>query len=60
MTDNDQYLTAREVATWLRVSLRTVQRMTASGDIPHVKMGRQARYPRTGLASITRGPNDAH
>lgn len=38
-------LTAEQVAQVLQVSLRTVQRLTASGDLPHRKIGdRAVRY----------------
>ena len=36
-------LTARDVASWLKVSLQTVYAMTERGDLPCVPMGKKGR-----------------
>jgi excisionase family DNA binding protein len=38
-------LTARETAEALAVSPRKLWAMTASGEIPHIRLGRSVRYP---------------
>lgn len=50
LTTSEDYLTCSEVAAVLRVSLRTVRRLIALGRIPHIRIGRQVRIPRKGLA----------
>lgn len=45
MSDPD-YLTRADVAALLRVSLATVDRRTAAGALPAVKVGRLVRYRR--------------
>ena len=37
-------LTPSEAAAFLSVSLRTLSRLTASGDLSHVRVGGQRRY----------------
>lgn len=39
----DRLLTVREVADMLGVSIRLVNRLFATGDLPRVKIGRAAR-----------------
>ena len=41
-----EYLTAKELATKLNVSQKTVQKWRALGKLPIVKMGRLVRFPR--------------
>jgi len=55
-TSNEQpeILTQREVAGILRVTLRTVQRMTVSGILPHFVLGRLVRYRRADVMEATR------
>jgi excisionase family DNA binding protein len=54
-------LRASEVARLLNVSLRTIQRLTKNGAIPHVKLGGGRRplvvYPRTVIESLLK-PSD--
>ncbi len=47
---SEDYLTCAEVASALRVSLRTVYRLIAEGRIPHIRVGRQVRIPRKGVS----------
>jgi excisionase family DNA binding protein len=39
-------LTVAELAEWLRVTEKTVYRMTQRGELPHVRVGRAVRYRR--------------
>jgi excisionase family DNA binding protein len=43
-------LTAREAAAALSISARKLWALTASGDVPHVRIGRAVRYPADALA----------
>lgn len=47
-------LTAEEVASILRVSLRTVRRFTAAGQLPVVRFGRSVRIDRADLDNFLR------
>jgi len=50
MTDSDKLMTPREVAAYLAIGLRSLQRHTARGDIPRpVRFGRTLRYSRRAL-----------
>lgn len=40
MTNDDQMMTAEQVATYLRITPRTVRRMHARGDLPGIRLGR--------------------
>ncbi len=42
-------LTAKEASRLLAVSARTLWSMTASHEIPHIRLGRSVRYPLTEL-----------
>ena len=42
-------LTARDAARALAISPRSLWSYTASGEIPHVRIGRSVRYPLNGL-----------
>lgn len=50
-----QYLTAKEIAGLLRVSIRTVQRMTANGELPHICVRGHKRYPATAIQRLIAG-----
>jgi excisionase family DNA binding protein len=39
-----QLYTEREAAKWLGVCVRTLWAIRASGEIPHVRLGRAIRY----------------
>lgn len=39
-----QLLTPNEAAEFLSVSLRTLTRLTATGDLPHARIGGQRRF----------------
>jgi excisionase family DNA binding protein len=43
-TINPQLLSEREAAKWLGVCVRTLWAIRASGEIPHVRLGRAIRY----------------
>lgn len=45
-------LTADEAAGRLRISTRTLARLTARGDVPCVRLGRLVRYRPADLATI--------
>lgn len=48
-----EMLTVKEVATLLRVNVKTVYSEIAAGRLPHVQLGRRIiRIPRTVLASL--------
>ena len=58
--ENPELLTPEQVARALSVSGRTLSRLTARGEIPHVRLGRRlVRYPKRALddwiASRTKG-----
>ncbi len=44
---NDQVLTVKEVAEYLKVNDRTVYRMAAAGKIPAFKVGSSWRFKQT-------------
>jgi len=44
-----EILTLRELAQYLRVSMRTAYQLAADGDVPAVKVGGQWRISRAGL-----------
>lgn len=44
-------INARETAVMLAISSRTLWKLTASGDIPHVRIGRAVRYDPRDLRS---------
>lgn len=48
----DVYLDALGAAALLACSVPTVERLTKSGEIPSVKLGRLRRYPRAGLLAL--------
>jgi len=41
-----EFLTVTEAASVLRVSVRTLRRRLAAGEIPHIRVGRLVRIPR--------------
>ena len=52
-TDNNNYLTKRELAVILRVSTRTINNYAKAGTIPKpVKLGRKALWPRAHLLTF--------
>ena len=50
--DEREYRTAAEVAAELGVSLRTVRRWIADGELPAVRIGRSVRVPRSAYAGV--------
>jgi excisionase family DNA binding protein len=48
-SEHPDVLTLRELASYLRVSLRTAYQLVADGDVPAVKIGGQWRIPRAAL-----------
>jgi excisionase family DNA binding protein len=49
----DEFLTPREAAALLKISLRSLNRKTADGSIPSLKLGvRQTRYRRSQLLRL--------
>ncbi len=51
----DRLLTSQDVAETLGVSLRTVARLAASGDLPRVRIGRAVRFRACDVAGIVAG-----
>lgn len=47
-----------EVANCLRVSIKTVYRLTEKGEIPHRKIGGQIRYFKSDLNQWLKGESD--
>jgi excisionase family DNA binding protein len=47
-----QFLSVVEVAAVLRVDRKTVHKLIASGDLPHVRLGRVLRIPASVLQSL--------
>jgi excisionase family DNA binding protein len=45
-------LTAKETGTYLRTSLRTVQRLTASGRLRHLRVGGRVCVPESALVEF--------
>ena len=52
---DETVLTAEEVATILRTSLRTVRNLIKSGRLRGIKVGRGYRIPREALEEYLRG-----
>ncbi len=48
----DVHLDALGAAALLACSVPTIERLTKSGEIPSVKLGRLRRYPRAGLLAL--------
>ncbi len=44
-------LTVKEAAGLLRVNVKTIHKLLASGDLPHVRLGRVIRIPSRVLLS---------
>ena len=55
MTDLPEVLTMQQAADLLQVSVRTVQRMVKSGDLPGRQVGRQWRFDRDQLKRWVQG-----
>ena len=56
----DSLLSVKEIAKFLNVSIRTVQRMVKRGDLNAVKVGGQIRVRRSALDELLREGADAH
>jgi excisionase family DNA binding protein len=55
-----EYLTTREAAALLGVSVRTLEALRAEGRGPSfVRCGRAVRYPRAAIASAVQSPSSA-
>jgi len=51
---DDPLLTIREIAKFLNVSIRTVQRMVKRGDLDAIRVGGQIRVRRSALDMLLR------
>lgn len=51
-------LTRREVATYLRVSERTVARLVERGALQSVRLGRLTRFRHADVSALVRGQNE--
>ena len=49
-----ELLRVQEVAVWLSAGTGLVYELVRRGDLPHVRLGRLVRIPRTALATLTR------
>ena len=47
-----QFLSVAEVAAVLRVDRKTIHKLIASGELPHVRLGRVVRIPAAVLQSL--------
>jgi excisionase family DNA binding protein len=50
--ESAEVLTAEEAASYLRVSLKTLYRLAAAGQVPGQKVGRAWRFRRADLVSF--------
>jgi excisionase family DNA binding protein len=55
---DDEILTIKEVAGWLRLAARTLRQWAEVGIIPAFKLGRQWRFRRTDIENWLRGGAD--
>jgi excisionase family DNA binding protein len=46
---NIEMLTVREAAEMLRVNVKTIHKLLASGHLPHLRLGRVIRIPSQAL-----------
>jgi len=46
---NIEMLTVKEAAEMLRVNVKTIHKLLASGDLPHLRLGRVIRIPSQAL-----------
>jgi excisionase family DNA binding protein len=53
-----EYITAEQLARGWQVSVETVLRGARAGRIPHVRVGRLVRFPRTLLSEPARDDGD--
>jgi len=51
-------LTAREVAAWLQIPVRSVHEYAARGELPSVQIGRHRRFSRAALAALISTPQE--
>ena len=51
------YMTADEVAAYLRLSIRQVRRLIANGDIPVTRLGRPVRVHKRDLEAFLARPH---
>jgi excisionase family DNA binding protein len=49
---DQEWLTATEAATYLRVSVGTLRNLTSNGGIPYYKLGRRVRYRSEDLRNL--------
>jgi excisionase family DNA binding protein len=47
-------LTVKEAASLLRVNVKTIHKLLASGDLPHLRLGRVIRIPSRVLLSTSK------
>jgi len=52
MAEQSEVLTAQEAADYLRVSLKTLYRLVAAGQVPGQKVGRSWRFRRADLVGV--------
>ena len=55
MNDLPEILTMQQAAEYLQVSVRTLQRMVATGEVPGRQVGRQWRFDQAQLREWVRG-----
>ena len=59
MNDLPEILTMQQAAEYLQVSVRTLQRMVATGEVPGRQVGRQWRFDQAQLREWVRGEGTA-
>lgn len=55
LSDLPELLRVPEVAAWMDANVSTVYGAIASGALPHVRLGRLVRVPRTALQAWAQG-----
>lgn len=59
MCSGSLVLTVPEAAAELRLAVKTIYRMTRSGELPSVKIGGAVRIPRADLEALLKGKQPA-
>lgn len=52
LINEEIWLTAKEAAGFLRISVESLRNMTSNGKIPHYKLGRRVRYLKSELRAL--------
>ena len=52
------WVSAAEIAAWLHISERTIQRMVASGTIPSITIGKYRKFHKASVWNAIQGASD--